>query len=87
MNKKTEKKLTRQKQICEYNLAKRKKTEREISKMEREVEKIQNFTPQVIRESNKKELDRVAISKTPKNKSDIADVKSYRKQRAKNRGK
>ena len=45
MNKKTQKKLTRQKRIWEYNVAKRKQSERQIAKLEREVEQIQNSTP------------------------------------------
>lgn len=87
MNKKTQEKLTRQKRIWEYNVAKRKKTEREIAAMEREVEKIQNATPQAIRSSNQKELAREEMSRKPKDKTVIEDVRAYRKQRAKNRSK
>lgn len=87
MNKKTKQKLTRQKKIWEYNVAKRKKTEREIASMEREVEKIQNSTPQAIRSSNKKELAREEMSRKPKEKTIIEDMRAYRKKRAKNRSK
>jgi len=87
MNKKTQKKLTRQKRIWEYNVAKRKKSEREIAVMEREVEKIQNSTPQVIRSSNQKELAREENSRKPKEKTAIEDMRAYRKKRAKNRSK
>jgi hypothetical protein len=85
MNKKTQKKLTRQKRIWEYNVAKRKRTEREIAAMEREVEKIQNSTPQAIRSSNKKELTREENSRKPKEKTIIEDTRAYRKKRAKTR--
>ena len=87
MNKKSQKKLSRQKRIWEYSLAKRKRTEREIAKLEREVEKIQNSTPQIIRVSNEQELAREEMSRKPKEKIVIENIRAYRKQRAKNRKK
>lgn len=83
MNKKTSKKLTRQKRIWEYAVAKRRRSEREIAKMEREVEKIQNSTPQVIRNTSEKELTRAELSKQETEKHTIEDIRAYRKQRAK----
>lgn len=85
MNKKTENKLTRQKRIWEYSVAKRKASEREISRLEREVEKIQNSTPQAVRESSSEELARVEKARQPKEQRIIEDVRTYRKQRAKRR--
>jgi hypothetical protein len=81
MNKKTQKKLTRQKRIWEYNVAKRKQSERQIAKLEREVEQIQNSTPQVIRSSSEKELTRAELAKQPKEERVIKDVRAYRKKR------
>lgn len=66
MNKKTKKNLTRQKRIWEYSVAKRKKNEREIAKMEREVEKMQNYEPQIVKKTSTKELERIELSKLPK---------------------
>lgn len=83
MNKKTQKKLTRQKRIWEYNVAKRKQSERQIAKMEREVEQIQNSTPQAIRNTSEKELARAELAKTPKEERVIEDIREYRKKRRK----
>lgn len=83
MNKKTKKKLTRQKRIWEYTVAKRKKSEREIAKMEREVEKIQNSSPQIVRSSSEKELTRIELAKTTFEKRTIEDVREHRKSRRK----
>lgn len=83
MNKKSHKKLTRQKRIWEYSVAQRRKAEREISKMEHEVQKIQNSTPQAIKTTSEKELARVEASKQPKQQHHIEDIREYRKKRAK----
>ena len=66
MNKKTKKKLTRQKRIWDYSVSQRKKNEREIAKMEREVEKMQNYEPQIVKKTSVKELERIELSKLPK---------------------
>ena len=85
MNKKTKEKLTRQKRIWEYTVAKRKQSERQIAKMEHEVEQIQNSTPQAVRNTSEKELARVELAKQPKEERAIEDMRAYRKQRAKRR--
>jgi hypothetical protein len=71
MNKKTRKKLSREKKIWAYNLAKRKKAEREIANLEHEIKKIQNTQDQIVNPKSEKELQRIELSKEQKESKEI----------------
>ena len=81
------KKKARQKHCKRYNEAQMKKLERELSRMRREEEKKINKDTHFVRPTSTSEHDRIAISRLPKVKQEIEDVRAYRKERAKRRKK
>ena len=85
MNIKKIKKLKKEKRIWAINKDKKISAKRQTEKMEREIEKLQNTSHQIVNPKNEKELERIRLSKIPKQKNDILDTKLYRKQRSKNK--
>lgn len=85
MNTKTKKKLTKEKKIWAANKDKKISANRQTKKLEREIDKLQNSSTQIVNSENQSEIERIRLSKTPKQKKEILDVKLYRKQRSKQR--
>jgi stress response protein SCP2 len=85
MNTKTKKKLKKEKKIWAINKDKKISAKNQTEKMQREIEKLQNRSSQIVNSENEKEIERIRLSKTPKQKTEILDTKLYRKQRSKQR--
>jgi len=85
MNIKTKKKLKKEKKIWAVNKDKKISAKNQTEKMQREIEKLQNRSSQIVNSENEKEIERIRLSKTPKQKTEILDTKLYRKQRSKQR--
>jgi stress response protein SCP2 len=85
MNTKTKKKLKKEKKIWAINKDKKISAKNQTEKMQREIEKLQNRSSQIVNSENEKEIERIRLSKTPRQKTEILDTKLYRKQRSKQR--
>jgi stress response protein SCP2 len=85
MNTKTKKKLKKEKKIWAINKDKKISAKNQTEKMQREIEKLQNRSSQIVNSENEKEIERIRLSKTPKQKTEILDTKLYRRQRSKQR--
>jgi hypothetical protein len=90
MNKKRQKEFFRETEAWQnhckrYNESQLKRLEREADNIRRKAEKRLNSEGQIVRQSSEAEIKRIELSKLPKQKQEISDIRAYRKTRAKKR--
>jgi hypothetical protein len=83
MNKKNkERKANRRKRRIQSNIE-NKKLERETYHLEQEVRKMQTQGSQIVNEKSESEHRRIALSLLPKEKTEVSNIREYRKERKK----